>query len=277
MKYKQTKYGWMFLGISVVGVLFFYILPLLYGGMKTFQSGIGFSWKKGIGVYEDVLHSQTFWLAMRNTGMFMLCCIPLLLIFAIILTYYMEYDNSVRNRKAIWIAAWLVPYIIPSNVVVQVCRWLFGDNGVFGFTGIAFLKSSWTFVLLCVVFLWRNTGYIMVILLSGSSNISREQREAAALDGASRKRTFGSIILPQLISFLRFSVVMGVIGVFRLYRESYLLLGSQPCDEVYMLQNFLNNNFASWNFDRAVVASMILFFVMILFYALIFGRQSSRN
>ncbi|MBQ7944155.1 MAG: sugar ABC transporter permease, partial [Lachnospiraceae bacterium] len=170
------------------------------------------------------------------------------------------------------LALWLIPYIIPSVIVVQIIRLIFGKDGLLAFTKISFLDSEWAFYLLCFIFLWRNSGYIMVILLSGCSNIADEQREAAQLDGAGRKGVFWYIILPQLMPFIKFSVVMGVIGCFRLYRESYLLLGNQPCDEAYMLQNFLNNNFESWNFDRAVAASLILFVIMAIVWLILFAR-----
>lgn len=273
MSVRKTKrhvdYGWLFLLVSVCGFVFFYLFPLFFGGVNCFIDGKIISFSKGINVYAQILQSKSFMLALKNTILFMVCCIPTLLMMGVGLAFCVECGMTMGKRMGYWIAMSLLPYIIPSTIIAQIIKGVVGDY--------VLQNSAWTFVLLCMVFLWKNTGYTMVILLSGSTNISNEQREAAALEGAGRGKIYRSIVLPQLIAFIRFSAVMGIVGIFKLYRESYLLFGNYPNDKIYMLQNFLNNNFKSWNYDRAVAASMILFLIMAILWLTIFRERNQEE
>ena len=259
-------YGYLFLAVSLCGFLFFYILPLIWGGMQLFFEGGCFIAQKGVNVFVETLQSESFRLALKNTGLFIAVCVPVLLGVALLLTFCV--DISIQEKRAwisFWIAVLLLPMILPSAAIVQVMEAVFSAY---------LLEADGAFWLLCAVYWWKNAGYIMVVLLSGRNNIPYEQREAAQLEGAGEWRIFRSVIIPQLAPFLRFSVVMGVAGVFKIYRESFLLLGNYPQDEVYMLQNFLNNNFASWNYERAVAASLILFAIIMVFWASLFRRKA---
>lgn len=49
-----------------------------------------------------------------------------------------------------------------------------------------------------VMTIWRNMGTLMIIFLAGLQAIPEELKEAAAIDGAGKWRTFRSITLPLL-------------------------------------------------------------------------------
>jgi multiple sugar transport system permease protein len=276
-------YGFGFL--SFVGFMWFYLVPLLYGFFQTLiWPGGGIRWK-GFKEYQDLLESGTFRLALGNTGIFVLIGIPVLLGLTILIAYLMD---QLMNAKAkgisFWFAVHLLPMILPSVVIAKVLQIFFAQYGVVngalvqaGLEPVRWLHSEWTFWILCVVFWWKNTGYSMVVLLSGLQNMEPSQKEAASLDGAGKLTIYFRIILPQMMPFIRFIIVMGVIGVFKLYRESYLLLGDSPGDEVYMVQNFLNNNFASLNYNRTLAASAVLFVLIGAVLILLFRFTERRR
>jgi len=279
MKKRLHRYGWCFSSLCVLGLTCFYLLPFILGVVQTVvQYSPNVKWK-GLRVYEALLRSSTFRLALKNTLSFMGVGLPLLLLFTIVLSYMM--DKLMRQKvrgTSFWFAVHLLPMVLPSVMVTKVFDLLFAEFGVlngllvsWGEKPVKWLSSGWTFWLLCLIFWWKNTGYSMVVLFSGMQNVGKEQREAAALDGAGEVRIFWQIVLPQMLPFLRFILIMGVVGVFKLYKESYLLLGKDPCDEAYMLQNFLNNNFASLNFDRTMATSVVLFVMISIFLLAMFG------
>jgi multiple sugar transport system permease protein len=102
----------------------------------------------------------------------------------------------------------------------------------------------------------------MVVYFAGLRAIPQEFFEQAALDGARKTQILFKIALPLLTPSILFNVIMAVIGVFRLFRESYLLQGAYPDTSVYMLQNFMNNNFYALNYNRLAAAS-VLFFILL--------------
>ena len=52
--------------------------------------------------------------------------------------------------------------------------------------------------------------------------------------------------------------MFNIIGFFRLYRESYLLFGAYPPQQVYFIQNYLYNNFSNLNFQKISTVSVLM-------------------
>lgn len=275
---RKNVYGLLFGFLGIFGFFFFYLFPLINGGISTLaeiENGIKL---KGVHEYKALFVSDTFLLALRNTGLFILVAIPILLFIVIIFSYLMNtLIESHAKGISFWFAVQLIPMILPSVVIIKVIRIFFDTYGVINgilvndHITVDFFENDSIVLILFLLYIWKNTGYSMVVLLSGLKHVEKEQKEAASLEGAGSLTIYFKIILPQLIPFLRFIIIMGVMGVFKLYRESYLLLGNAPCDEAYMIQNFLNNNFTSLNYDRAMAASIILFILLsmgifVLFY-----------
>lgn len=281
----QAAWGYIFGGISIIGLLWFYIVPFLNSFIQTLISTDGGIHWKGIYAYKELFIHSTFCQAFTNTLLMIMICIPLLIVFTVMMTYCMNklMDKKVRGT-AFWFAVHLIPMILPSVVIAAIVKVFFSQYGIINsflvnsrFTPVSWLGSGWAFWILCFIFLWKNVGYSMVVLLSGVQGIDKEQKEAAALEGANDRIIFYKITLPQLSVFVRFIVVMGLIGIFKLYRESYLILGDSPPDEAYMMQNFLNNNFASLNYERTIIASVLLVVLIGAMLLILFKLTGERH
>lgn len=282
---RESIPGYLFSGISIAGLFLFYVIPLLKSFVQTVvEVDDGIQWK-GTELYSNLLINSTFLQAFQNTLLMTVIAIPLLLLFSMCLTYCM---NKMVERKTkgtyFWFAVHLIPMILPSAVIATIIKIFFAEYGLvnslltkMSLNPIPWLNSSWTFWILVLIFCWKNVGYSMVVLLGGMQGIEKEQKEAAALDGADEFKTFIHIVLPQLSVFFRFVIIMGIVGIFKLYRESYLLLGESPPDEAYMVQNFLNNNFASLNFDRTIAASVLLCLFIGIVLVLLFKLMGDRK
>ena len=75
-------------------------------------------------------------------------------------------------------------------------------------------------------------------------------------------------MLPNLKGSLYTIVVLSFLNSFKIYREAYLVAGSYPEQDIYLLQHLFNNWFVSLNFDKMAAASVcvsgFLFFVIVL-------------
>ena len=112
------------------------------------------------------------------------------------------------------------------------------------------------------------------------SSVPKEQKEAAQIDGAGAARIAVSIVLPQLSSAFLFVSVVGVWGIFKLSRESYMIFGNYPNRAVYNLQNFLNNHFQNANYPVLSAASTVFFAaisIVILILCRISIKKEGRN
>ncbi len=61
-----------------------------------------------------------------------------------------------------------------------------------------YTAQPWPLVMLVVVYVWKNVGYVALIYLAGLQAVPQDLRDATALDGATGARTFRSIVLPLL-------------------------------------------------------------------------------
>src|SRR6185369_6181339 len=73
--------------------------------------------------------------------------------------------------------------------------------------------------------LWRWTGYNALIYLAAMQAVPGDLYEAAALDGASRWRTFWSITVPGIRPALAFTAIAGTVNGLQLFAEPQLFGG----------------------------------------------------
>ena len=125
------------------------------------------------------------------------------------------------------------------------------------------------------IFVWKNAPYVFLALFAGLRNISEEVYDAAKVDGAGTWKTLRFITVPLLTPYIGIGAVLAVLGVFRIFRESYLLFGNYPDKSIYLLQNYMNNLFYSLNYGELAAASnyflagLTVLFLVLLF---VFGR-----
>ena len=118
---------------------------------------------------------------------------------------------------------------------------------------------------------WRWVGYNALIYLAAMQSISKDMYEAAALDGASRRRQFWSITVPQLRPTIIFTLIISTIGGLQLFTEPLLFTsgsgglsggseGQFQTITMYLL-DVMNQRFR-WGYAGAV--ALVLFLLIAL-------------
>ena len=116
----------------------------------------------------------------------------------------------------------------------------------------------------------KNTGYAVILLLSGLNTIPDELFDAASIDGASSFHKLKYITLPQMWYSFFFATVFSLINAFKCFREIFLIGGTYPHDSIYMLQHFINNSFEKMNYPKLAVASILFLAVIVMFFAVFY-------
>ena len=78
-------------------------------------------------ILETVLTNPAFQLAVKNTGLFMLVCIPLLLSLSLVIAVWIYRHSKMGNFLK---TGFLLPMAIPVAAVVLLWRILFDDRGL---------------------------------------------------------------------------------------------------------------------------------------------------
>jgi multiple sugar transport system permease protein len=118
---------------------------------------------------------------------------------------------------------------------------------------------------LLAIYVWKNSGFLMLIFLAAFSMVSKDIYEAAAIDGAKKIRIFFNVTLPMTAGAILFAVILAVSYNLRLFREAYLLYGAYPDTNIYLTQHYMNNHFYQLNYQKLTTAASMFFTVLVIF------------
>lgn len=262
--------GFLWILPSFLGVMVFYLLPYADVVRRSFLGAVDNRFV-GIDNYKTVLGNTAFQLAVKNTFLFTLLCIPVLIIVALfcaVTLYKSKYGGIIKS-------AFLMPMALPAVSVALVWRLLFHSQGLLNhwLSSLDIVGSDWmnngsAFWILFVSYIWKNLGYDIVLWMAGLAGISSNIYEAARVDGAGERQCFFYITLPNLKSSLYTITVLSFLNSFKVFREAYLVAGDYPHESIYMMQHLFNNWFRAFSFDKiaaaAVLESIVLLVLIVL-------------
>lgn len=278
---KQALIPYLFLAPSLLLVSVFVLIPFLDVIRRSFFSAMSNQFV-GFQNYIAVFKSEAFRRAGINTVKFTLACLPILLIFSLLLALMV---NAFREKRGIFKTSFLLPMAIPVASIVLLWKAVFEKQGLLnavlnlmGMEPIDWIHSEWAFLVLVFSYLWKNTGYDMVLWLSGISGISPALYESAQIDGAGAVQRFFRITLPNLVPTLFTTAVLSLLNSFKVFREAYLIAGAYPDKSIYMLQHLFNNWFASLDVDKMCAGAVLMalaVFLLIFILQMLWGREEA--
>lgn len=243
-----AKKALFFLLPSVAGVAVFVLFPFCVAVGRT----------KGLAVYREVLANRAFRLAAGNTARFMAAALPLLMavsfFLALLVSRYCRKSGFFKTVLAL-------PAALPAAGVALLWKMVFCRDGILN--GLAGLSTDWiygpqSFAVLVFAYLWKNTGYQMLLWLAALAAIPDELYEAAEVDGAGEWRKLIHITLPQARRAANMILFLAVIHSFKVFREAYIVAGPYPHERIYLLQHLFNHWFLNLEIEKMSAAAVML-------------------
>ena len=211
----ETRKNWRFFLIIAPAVLFFLVFnygPMvgIYYAFTQYSFGDGLLGSPFVGLtnFKILLQNGSLGYLTRNTVLYNLVFIVVGNVLEVLVAVLIHRLTSSKFKKFSQ-SVILFPYVI-SFVIVQVFAYamLNGNSGALthfireglgasGFNAYT-TPSIWKYVIV-LVYLWKHTGYGMIIYLAALSGISRDYYEAAQIDGATAVQQIRYITLPQLV------------------------------------------------------------------------------
>lgn len=263
---KKKIIPWVFLAPSLAGVTVFTGIPFLDVIRRSFFDTMGKTFL-GLTNYRTVWDNRAFRLAAGNTLRFLVVCIPLLMTISLSLALILYGKAKEGKSYGVMRATMVLPMAIPAASMVLVWKILLCQEGVFnqwlsGITGqpwqVDWAFSGYAFPILTATYLWKHTGYDMILWLAGLAGIPGEMYEAARIDGAGAAARFWYITVPQLSKTFCLVTVLSVVNSFRVYREAYLLAGSYPDSSIYLVPHVFAHWFLSLDIQKMTAAAVML-------------------
>lgn len=273
-KRKKMDYiaGYTMILPLVLGLGVFYFYPIFRVFYDSFHEVGAFNKSKWVGIqnYVTMFQDETMWQALFNTFRYVIVIVPAVIILALILAVFL---NMKIKGKAFFRVVYFIPAITMSAAVAMIWRWMFnGDYGLinyilnlFGMESVQFLSNpNLAWISICVVTIWSNVGYNMIILLAGVQGISKSYYEAASMDGAGSIRQFFTITLPLITPTLFFVLVTTLIGTFQIFDTIYMMIsktGIAMTASESMVVYFYKNAF---EFSKKGYASALAVFLFVI-------------
>lgn len=275
-KRKNYVIAYLFILPSLLGIAVFYVVPYLICIVKSLFIGNSFV---GITNYIELFKNNTFLLALKNTGVFTAIAIPLLMAISFLLALFL---NSFKKISSFFRSSFLIPVVVPVASLICVWQVIFDDYGAvnsvlnyFGLDTVRFFNSEFSMVMIILIFVWKHCGFCVILFTAGLANVPTALYESARLDGANAFQIVRKITIPMITPTTFFVFLMEIIYSFKIFREVFALFGDYPNENVYFLQNFINNNYYNLNYPRLSSASVILslFIIVVLFVFFIFEKK----
>ena len=258
----RNRKAWLFLAPSLAGTAVFILIPFADMVARSFRQAVGGRFV-GLANFRLVLESRAFLLAALNTLRFILVCIPALMAFSLCTAVMIQSCSGHASPSGrggnVYKTSILLPMAIPVASVVLLWKLLFYPQGLLGqLAGQDWLNQPSAFGILVVTYIWKNTGYDMMLWLAGLDGIPLELYEAARVDGAGSRQIFYYVTLPCLKSTAFLVTVLSIINSFKVFREAYLISGDYPHESIYMMQHLFNNWFVSLDIQKMSAASVMI-------------------
>ena len=246
----------------IVIFIAFFIYPFFYGIYISFFKWDIFTPEKtefvGLGNYITILFGdvegalpgaatvhKNFVLGLKNTVLFVIITVPLLIIIPLILALLL--DIQPKGYKLFRTILFL-PTILSVSAVCIIWKWQFDTNygfvnGVLGFLGldsIPWLQTkggAWFVIVLTTI--WWTLGTNMVILGAGLKDVDKSLYEAAEMDGASYIQSLFHIALPGIKNQLFLCTITTIIASFNVYGQVDVLTGGGPMKSTSVLMMFI--------------------------------------
>ena len=258
----------------------FGVYPLIFTLRLSFTNwrGSGAAEWVGLDNYLFLLQNSGFWSSLGNSTILWLLIVPVQIVLSVIVAVLL--NNAKLRLRGFYRVAFIVPFVTPLVAVAQIWVVLFDQNygavnGILNLVGLPDIgwltTSEWSKPALALLFLWKTSGFVIIIVLSGLQSIDGSVYEAASIDGASRLRQLWSITVPLLRRTLMFSVILQTLAVFQMFAEPYVVTQGGPYSSTTTAGLYLYNHITRADLGTGAANSFLLV-ILVMALSLVFVR-----
>ncbi len=281
---KSSKFlaGYIFMAptIAVLGV--FVMLPILFAVFLAFhkvQVLGGISYKlNNFKNFIRIANDERVLIALKNTAEYVAIVVPAQTILALTLALILNTKLKGKNWFRI---IFFLPTVTSSAVLTLIFMWIYNSNGLLNsfLSSVGLPTYNWlgdpsvALKAIMLMNVWSTAPFFMVIYLAALQDIPEMLYEAATIDGASKWGKFICITLPFLKPVTFFTLVMGIVGTFQLFDQSYIFSrGSGGPNNSTLTVVLLIYQYAFKNLDMGYATALALMLALVIMTATLIQR-----
>ncbi len=267
MALKGKKAPILFLIPALLFIGIFLILPLCRTVYYSFTSWRNFApTQKWIGLknYISIAKNSTVHIALRNTGILIVCALILQIGLSLMLAICVD---SIRHGFKAFRTIFFFPVIISATAIGLMFSLIYKyDAGLLNsiMTILGKEKQVWLTAksaIYCVAIptAWQHVGFYFIVFLTGIANISMDIYESAVLDGIGPMQKAFYITVPMLKPVLVSNIVLVVSQSFRVFDMVYVVTGGGPKHQSELLSSFMYSKaFSDYNTGYASAVAIVM-------------------
>jgi multiple sugar transport system permease protein len=235
-KVRESAFWYMLLTPSLLVILGFWIVPLVWSVYYSFTRGgmLGKHPFVGLQNYVAAFAHPIFLRTLQNTALYAILTVPSVILIALmvaIVIYQLPFAQGFF-RGTVYFPL-IIPVVIAANIWAYIVNRDFGPfNAILGWFGVEPIdwlgNATWAIPSIVMMEIWRGFGFYVIILFAALQSIPKDMYEAAHIDGAKFWRIIWSITLPLLRPALGFCFIMATIFNFQLFDAVYVLTKGGP-------------------------------------------------
>lgn len=284
---KDAVQGYLMIAPNSLGLIIFYIVPIIVSIiLGLFQwNGLSSPEWTGFGNFIAILHDKLFFSSLRNTFVYTLIVVPVIVILTIIFGVLLAGEDS-KSRQYFRLL-YMLPVMTMPAAAALIWKWMLNlEFGLvnsflhlFGLASIPWLSSP-DYILVSVMFIgiWLGFAFNLIIVISGIRGIPATFYEAAKIDGANVFRRFFSITIPMLTPTIFFVIVTQLIACFQVFDSAFIILGASPSGVLKNAANTLvvsiyENGFIFFKMGYSSAQAFVLFLIILVITVIQFRGQ----
>ncbi|MCC5800983.1 MULTISPECIES: carbohydrate ABC transporter permease [Rossellomorea] len=287
---KDAGQGYLFMSPTLLVLAVFIIGPILYAIFLSFHKvqllgDMSFDFV-AFDNFTRIMEDNRAIIALKNTAKYVLIVVPTQTFLALVLAATL---NAGLKGEKLFRIVYFLPTLTSSAVLTLIFMWMYNKEGLInnildkvGLPTYNFLGDpDIALNAIMLMNIWATAPFFMVIYLAALQDIPDSLYEAAELDGASAIQKFFYVTVPFLRPVTSFVVIMGVIGTFQLFDQSYIFSGgsggpnNSTLTVVLLIYQYAFKSLGSMGYAAALAFALALIILVATLIQRKFSKEES--
>ncbi|MGG4167666.1 sugar ABC transporter permease [Rossellomorea vietnamensis] len=287
---KDAGQGYLFMSPTLLVLAVFIIGPILYAIFLSFHKvqllgDMSFDFV-AFDNFTRILEDNRAIIALKNTAKYVLIVVPTQTFLALVLAATL---NAGLKGEKLFRIVYFLPTLTSSAVLTLIFMWMYNKEGLINNVLDKVGLPTYNFLgdpdialnAIMLMNIWATAPFFMVIYLAALQDIPDSLYEAAELDGANAIQKFFYVTVPFLRPVTSFVVIMGVIGTFQLFDQSYIFSGgsggpnNSTLTVVLLIYQYAFKSLGSMGYAAALAFALALIILVATLIQRKFSKEES--
>lgn len=278
--------AWALLAPSLIFMLGFTVYPIFYTfflSLNKYKMGMKVPEFAGFENFTKLAQSALFWKVLGNTAYWALITVIPSMIIGLGLAMLINRKTRLLGFLRV---SYFYPAVLPMIAVASIWSFIYmARNGLLDQTlmklGIdpllALSRKETVMPALAFMYVWKESGYLMVFFLSGLQAISPEVMEAAHIDGSKGFHFFRHITFPLLGPTFLFVSSVEFTNCFKLVDHVMIMTEGAPNNASTLLLYYIyQQGFTNFNYGISSALTVIMLITLLVVSIPRFFRQDKK-